>query len=127
MYYRLDPTRTVRQSLAAKTVIEFPTLLVVTAAELPRYAVMTPAQPPRPPADPHPAEEPRPDDRQADGALACSCEMVGSCIPHRQLTSIQQANEKEQLLQGLEACKLNATCSLALVRYMHNSDPVDAK
>ena len=39
--------RTVRQSLAAKTVIEFPTLLVVTAAELPRYAVVTPAQPPQ--------------------------------------------------------------------------------
>ena len=65
VYYRLDPTRTVRQSLAAKTVIEFPTLLVVTAAELPRYAVVTPAQPPRPPASPHPAEEPRAEeDRQ---------------------------------------------------------------
>ena len=56
MYYRLDQTKTVRQLLAAKTVIEFPTLLVVTAAELPAYAVVKPAQPPRPPADPHPAD-----------------------------------------------------------------------
>ena len=55
LYHRLDHARTVRQSLAAKTVIEFPTLLVVKAAELPRYAVVKPAQPPRPPADPHPA------------------------------------------------------------------------
>jgi len=70
VYYRLDPTRTVRQSLAAKTVIEFPTLLVVTAAELPHYAVLTPAQPPRPPADPHPAAEPRLEDQHSPGARA---------------------------------------------------------
>lgn len=55
-YFLLDQTKTLRQNLAGKTVIEYPTFLVVLPSELPSYAVVAMALPPRPPSAPHPSE-----------------------------------------------------------------------
>lgn len=55
-YFLLDQSKTLRQNLAGKTVIEYPTFLVVLPSELPSYAVVAMALPPRPPSAPHPSE-----------------------------------------------------------------------
>jgi hypothetical protein len=41
-YYDLDPSRSIREALAGKVVIEFPTVLVVLPAELAAYVLVPP-------------------------------------------------------------------------------------